>query len=223
MMLGLYLATLGFGGVLVGVSTIFGGYDKDFDLGGDADMDLDFDADADVDMDLDVDADIDAELDAQMDYDGPGALAEAGDAVLWVPFFSMRFWSFGTFSFGLTGTLLTLLTTSPVPLTGGISGALGLGLGTGAAWVFKKIKTDRLSGETTLDRFAGETAQVVLPVRPGGKGKVAIVNELGRITLLAQTQDDKPLMPGQTVLIASIKQGVADVTALKSLEARTDT
>ena len=57
-MFSLYLACLGFGGVLIATSFLFGG-----------DADKDFDKDFDIDADVDVDADVDADADADVDHD----------------------------------------------------------------------------------------------------------------------------------------------------------
>ena len=262
-MTGIYLAALGFGSVLVGVSLILGGdadkdIDKDLDLEVDGDLDGDFDADVDHDFDVDADADFDVDADADFDVDadadldvdadadfdadadveadlgagpqgalaGHGLMAGATDnpedlmaleakARRFNPLISMRFWAFGSQSFGLVGTMLVFTIGHPiwVPF---VAGATGLGIGTGAAWFFKMLKTSQVSSDTGLSRFIGEEARVVLTVRPGDMGKVAVQTMAGRVEMVARTRDEHELPAGSKVLIAHVdKKGTAQVTSIK--------
>ena len=89
-MLALYIGTMLFGFVLIAISALLGGGDQDGDM--------------DVDHDADVDSELDADADADHDVDN-----DAADLRLWLPFLSMRFYTFLSFAFGLSGTLMTLL------------------------------------------------------------------------------------------------------------------
>ena len=84
-----YIFALVLGGVLLGASFLLGG---DHDADGDVDMD----ADADVDADVDADADIDGDADGG--HDGHGDVAGFFGVLG-----SLRFWTFFTAFFGLTG------------------------------------------------------------------------------------------------------------------------
>ncbi|MCB9673608.1 MAG: hypothetical protein H6737_00745 [Alphaproteobacteria bacterium] len=233
-MLGLYLAALGFGSVLIGVSLFFGGADKDFDKDFDveadhdvevdsdvdADADVDVDADADVDLDVDHDVDLDVEADAEVDLE---AEAEAdldkdvsglADAV-WIPLLSMRFWTFGSAAFGFTGTALTL-GGLPWLVVLALATVFGGTTGTGAAYFFRALKKDSVSSETTLKSYSGEEAQVLLPIEPGRRGKIALDTPSGRLDMVAETRDAEPIPRGSTVIVASVRDGVANVSALDS-------
>lgn len=193
-MLGIYLATLGFGAILIGLSLVFGGGDTDKDVV--------------IDKDLDLDKDVDLAKDLVLDKD----VSAAGDAV-WAPLLSMRFWTFAALTFGLTGTLLTLLAVGQV-LTAILSSLVGLTIGVGAAWMFRQLKTDEVSAQTSLHRLAGEDARVLLPIRPGQHGKIVVDALAGRIELPATSQDARTIEAGATVIVASVRHGVADVSAL---------
>ncbi|MEZ4323346.1 MAG: hypothetical protein R3F61_38130 [Myxococcota bacterium] len=238
-MLGLYLASLGFGGVLIGVSLFFGGadkdFDKDFDLEAESDLDVDHDVDADVDVDADAevdldgevdldveaDADVDVEAEADLDHAGPAHLdgfdkAGAGLAdFIWIPLLSMRFWTFGSAAFGFTGTVLTL-GQLPWVLVLGLSMLFGSSIGTGAAYFFRALKKDSVSSHTTLKTYAGEDAQVLIPIGPDQRGKIAIDTPSGRVDMIATTRDAEPIARGSTVIVVSVRDGVADVSALDS-------
>jgi len=222
----LYVAATAFGGSLILVSLFFGGADKDFDK--DFEIDSDVDVDADADVEFDADADADADLDADVEADGAveaidkdlsGHLASGatqGSDAIWLPFLSLRFWTFGLASFGLTGVLLSLLMVADVPTL--VSAVVaGGGIGTGAAWFFQRIKTDSVSGETGYERYAGEEAKVVLPVRPGAMGKIVVQTLVGRVEMLATTRDANPIERGDKVLIAHVRNGVADVSRLSPI------
>jgi len=205
----LYVAATAFGGSLILVSLIFGGVDKDFD------KDLEFNSDVDVDADADVEIDGDGDIEGP-DDDLSGHLATGaaeGSEAIWLPFLSLRFWTFGLASFGLTGLLLSLSMVADAPaLLSAV--AAGGGIGTGAAWFFQKIKTDSVSGDIALGRYAGEEARVVLTVRPEGMGKIALQTMAGRIEMFANTRDAEPIERGESVIIANVRDGVADVSRL---------
>lgn len=217
-MLALYLAAFAMGAVLIGASLLFGGgddLDVDADLDLDLDADVDLDADLDADMDLDADADLDGDVEHQIDSN-----ADIGQA--WLPFLSMRFWTFGATAFGATGALLML-----AGFTGLLALAFALPMGalcgTGAAWLFRYLKRNQVSADTGLSRLVGHEARVLLSVRPEGLGKVMVQSQGGRIELTARTGDSRPLPRGATVLIAHIDaDGVADVTSLDPAEKQSD-
>ena len=224
-MLPLYLLALGFGGTMILVSLILGAGDKEFgahdvdhsaDHAHDVGHDLDPDADHDLDPDADHDADhqvdkgsLDKSFDKSAEHGG-----SSGFSMWWL--LSMRFWTFGLATFGLTGTLLSMLSV-PSQLTSILSILVGLSLGVGAARLFRALNRDEVSGTTELSRYVGEEARVVVPVRAGQPGKIAIQTMAGRVEMLATTRDQEPLGMGTTVIIASVENGIADVSRLPVL------
>ena len=77
------------------------------------------------------------DLESDHDHDTIGA----GSEVIWLPFLSMRFWTFAAACFGLTGILLTGGGVQE-PLTGGISTFMGISLGWVIARFSHTLKTD---------------------------------------------------------------------------------
>jgi len=238
-MLPLYLACLGFGGVLIGASVLLGGHDDDVDASHeldidhdvdmDVDMDIDVDADVDIDADIDVDADADMDIGHDMDAAGPAVIsADVGGEPLTLhqaqiqrrgkrirlPFLSLRFWSFSTCAFGLTGSLLHLAFPNTIAIFV-VSSFMGLSLGTAAATAFQYLKSDRVSTDLSLNRMVGREGKVLIPIRPGDWGQVAFQTMAGRAELRASTRDDATLDAGTTVLCTHIEDGMAWVTALK--------
>lgn len=190
-MLALYLAALGFGCSLIVVSLLLGGADKSFDK----------------ELSLDKDASFDKSLDKSFDKDAP---------VVWTPFLSMRFWTFGAASFGLAGTMLTLMGV-PAIVVIIVAMLAGSGLGTGAAWFFRALKGEEVSGDTSFERFAGEEARVVVGIRVGQPGKIAVHTLAGRVEMPATTRDVHPISAGSMVIVASVRDGVADVSRLPTV------
>ncbi len=197
-MLPLYLGSLALGTVLIGASIIFG----------DADTDADVDFDGDIDGDvfgggLDVDAD-----DLLIMKDPGDAIAGAGT---WLPFLSMRFWTFALAAFGASGSLLYLLgVTGIVGLAASL--CLGIAIGTGASWVFRQLQLTQVSGNVGMFDVQGKEATVVLPVGPDKMGKVRVVLDGQTVDLPATTQCDEIIEREAKALVLQIEDGVAQIT-----------
>jgi hypothetical protein len=202
-MLALYLATLGFGATMILVSLVLGAGDKD--LQHDHDAHVDHDHDGQVDHDHDAQTDHEGHVDKDT---GPSS------SDWWMPLLSLRFWTFGSAAFGLAGTLLTLFGL-PAIVTAIAATLLGLGMGTAAARVFAALRSDTVSGVTDLRQYAGEEGRVVLPIRPGAQGKIAVVTDAGRVELLARSADPSAIERGARVIVAAVDgAGVAEVERL---------
>lgn len=207
-MIGLYIGALAFGGILIGVSILLGGGDGDFD------KDFDMSADADFDVDADVDADIGGGgFDKDFDLSGS---SDAATAAMWLPFLSMRFWTFGAAGFGLVGSVLHpfapwLITLAAACFTGAVAGL-------GAAWFFRQLKVNTVTGSVGLKQFVGREARVLLAVAPGGLGKIVIDDAQGQLELTARTQDVAAIRRGARVLITEVTDGTANVTSMPTLE-----
>lgn len=191
-MLFFYLAAAGLGVSLILVSLLLGG------------------ADADADLDVDVDADLDLDVDADLDADGD---VHAGGVGNWLPVGSLRFWTFLVAAFGLTGTGLTV-GGAPWGLVLVVALTIGIGTGWSAAAFFRYLLNERVSGEVALDHLTGREARVVLEVRPDRRGRVLVQTHAGTMELSATTGDDRAIARGDSVLITSVRDGVADVTSL---------
>ena len=198
-LLGLYVGSLLFGAVLIGATLAFG---KDTPSGHGADSGADH---------------------AGLPHGAPEAHAGEAPAAaqahahgshftFWLPFLSLRFWTFFLAAFGATGVLLWLASVHDAI---GLVVALGNGfaLGWAIAWVFEQLKVKPVSGMTSTRALIGLEAEVLLSVRPGGRGKIVVQTVSERIELAARTQDPRALEVGTRVLVASIADGVADVTA----------
>ena len=197
-MLPLYLGSLALGTVLIGASIIFGDADTD--------ADVDFDGDMDGDVfggGLDVDAD-----DLLIMKDPGDAIAGAGT---WLPFLSLRFWTFAVAAFGASGSLLYLL--GVTGLIGIVSSLfMGLAIGTGASWVFHQLQLTQVSGNVGMFDVQGKEATVLLPVGPNKMGKVRVILDGQTVDLPATTQAEDLIEREAKALVLQVEGGVAQIT-----------
>jgi len=200
-MLPIYLGSLIVGGLLIAASIIMG------------DSDHDFDADADVDIDVDQDFD--------KDFDGEIIVMD-GETGAWLPFLSMRFWTFGLASFGLTGVLFDLaerlgLGTPADALVTIVAVALGVVVGWITALVFRKLKQDNVSGDVGMKQIKGSEATILLSVSSSKPGKIRALVDGQTVDLLARSLDEGMLERGEKVLVVDLQEGTALVTRLRQL------
>ena len=204
-MFGFYLASAIIGWAFVGLF-LFGGIDTD--------VDADFDADVDADFDADVDADLDGDLDAA----GSGfasSIAAAGLSLL-----SFRSIMFFLAFFGLTGIILGVIDAS-APAT--LLAAIGVGA---FAWVFnsfvfRALTVADVSSSLKEADLRGALGEVVLPISPGHRGRIAIEVGNQRRYLTAQPHEaakQSSFAVGDPIVVVGLKRGAALVTAVDVLE-----
>ena len=198
-MLGIYWGTFLFGGILILSSIVLGGGDGDAD--GDMDKDLSFDKDVSFDKDLSIDVE---------DFDG-----EAGDydSMGWLPFLSLRFWTFFTGLFGLSGILMTELgsgdTTTLVT-----SSVMGVGLAYPIAYLFQHLKRDSVTSNTNSKNYEQEIATTLLPMSPNGQGKIRISMAGELVDIIASNPTNESIAQGSEVLIVSMENGIALISPM---------
>ena len=143
-----YLVALMVGGFFVGMSALSGGGDH-FDHDSDFDHEIDHDFDHEIDSDSEIDGDADNDIDL-------------GDISWYMPFLSFKFWTFGSLTFGLTGTVLSLLDKGE-PFTAITSSSMGLATGYGVSYLIKKLRLIAQKSQVTLKDYRGQIAKVIIP------------------------------------------------------------
>ncbi|MCB9730669.1 MAG: hypothetical protein H6744_09040 [Deltaproteobacteria bacterium] len=214
-MLTLYFACLAVGGVLVALSAFAGAADAD--AGGDLHHDFDAgDADA---AGADVDGGFDHELGDAGDHDlghdayHPSA-ADAAHGVkdgaaarkLWLPFSSMRFWTFGSAAFGLTGVLLTALGTVSALVVLLAAAATGTGVGTAVAYAMHHLRRPVNADAVERSDYPGQVGELLLPLRPGATSRIRLRIRHRELVMLARSTEALELPRGARVVVLALDE-----------------
>ena len=183
-MLTLYIITAIVGGAMVLISALAGGHD----------------ADADVDHDFDHDTDVDQDAGHDVDHGGT-----------WLPFFSMRFWTFLLATFGVTGTALSLMSDTPSATVLAWSIALGLIMGLAVSFLMRALKLASANSSVSQSDLLGMEAFVTVPIRGGLMGRVRCNVKGEDLDLHATTDEESILGEGEKVVIVEMADGKARV------------
>lgn len=221
MLFSVYIFSMVLGGVVLGSSILLGGKDKDADLSSDVDADLDADGDADGDGDHGAAGHAHGDSFAHPHVGAhTGAMAVREKALpvrikrrrlLLSTIASIRFWTFFTTFFGLTGAvfegfaLLGMVPTLIVALT------LGSASGAAAALIIRNL-ADHPTGVAASSRdYVGQTGRVLVAIRRGGLGKVRLTLKGTTVDMLATTDDEAAVEVGELALIIEMRDTTAVV------------
>ena len=165
----------------------------------------------DMTTDGDVDADADADADAEADHE-----ADHGDSVgTWLPFLSLRFWTFFAAFFGLTGVALHAFDVNWVAtLIASVS--VGATTGTMVSWMVRRMKMAQTDSTVKETEIEGSTARVLLPISPEIPGKIRVNMKGTSVDIAARTTEGLTIERGTEVLVVRMGDGEAVVTALRA-------
>lgn len=204
-MLTVYLIAAIVGGTLI-VLSAFGGGEGDHDV--DADHDVDLHLDHDVDLDADHDVDLAPGTDLAHGADHGGAIDGEG---LWLPFLSLRFWTYFAAGFGLVGTGLTWLGSLADLIIGLAAGGTGLVSGLAMAYAMRLLKAGEAHGQIKMSDYEGAEGRVRVALGPGSPGKIRTVIRGEELDLIALPAEGETLPPGTPVMIIDMEGTVARV------------
>lgn len=176
---------------------------KDADHGGfEKDLHLEAGADAHADG---ADHDHDAADHAEHEH------GDMGFGGLMALFLQVRFWVFAFLGFGLSGTLLTYLSSVGFLPTLITAMVLGVGSGFTAALAFKLLK--RMAGDHAEEtsQAVGRVGRVIVPVEPTSVGKVRIELRGQSVDLVAKTHGTR-IDRGDLVVIEDMEGEIAQVS-----------
>lgn len=201
-------------------------HDLGFDHGDSLDLQIDLDAGAaegvagslEFDMDTDLAELPTAEFHAEhaadllvVDHDHDGGLVEAGGDAVWMPVLSLRFWTYGSCFFGLTGSLLTWLELASTLATFGLSLGMGFGCGYAASWTFRQLRSATGAMPIGSKHYVGALGEVLVPVGVERTGKIRCTLRGQDIDLLALSAEEATLERGTRVLVVSYQDETATV------------
>ncbi|MCG8425688.1 MAG: hypothetical protein MJE77_48025 [Proteobacteria bacterium] len=131
---------------------------------------------------------------------------------VWLPVMSFRFWTFGSAFFGLTGTVLTVMTGTGAVVVLVLSTATGVSVGTLSAGMVRWLR--KPVGEAIhLAEYTGQVAELVLPLREGGMTRIRLRARERDRELLARAADPIALPAGTRVVVLGVDEnGHAQIT-----------
>jgi hypothetical protein len=127
-----------------------------------------------------------------------------------IALFGVRFWSFSTAFFGVTGLLMR---------TAGVRGGVVIGVvvgvaaGLGASAFFRKMTREAVGRVGDAAALVGREGRLLLPVGPAQQGKVRLARPAGgSVDLVAEATESEALEAGAEVIIVEVRGNLAIVT-----------
>ena len=154
--------------------------------------------------------DFDHGHDAHLGSDTDHADAPPGSD-FWLPFFSLRFWTYTVGIFGVFGVVGTLLKLAHEPLLALVAGGTGLVMGLIAAYAMRWTKLSELDSAVNEKDLSGLTGKMLVAPRAGVPGKVRVQAKGETIDLLATPIDGIELEAGDQVVVIGIEGQRAQV------------
>lgn len=184
-MLSVYLFCTLVGGLLVALSA-FGGLDG---------------------VDFDHDFDTDVEFKDSRQKEGQIRIAsKTSKGRLWLPFFSLKFWTFGTCFFGLAGLLLWAIEPTMMPaISIIISLAFGIFCGTSMASVMRVLKEAKVDSLVRTSDLSGLSGIVEIPFDKNSRGKVRLNVKGSTVAFSAFTEENKEFVVGENVFVVGVE------------------
>jgi membrane protein implicated in regulation of membrane protease activity len=126
-----------------------------------------------------------------------------------IALFGVRFWSFATTFFGITGLLLHVAGVPGGPV---IAAVVGVGAGLTASVFFRKMTRDVVGRVGDASALVGRIGKLLLPVARAQQGKVRLAHPGGGSTDLVATSDESDaLAAGAEVIVVEVRGNVAVV------------
>lgn len=211
MLIVIYIVSLIVGSILLGASLLLGHHDVDSA----PHEGLELDTANHVEFETDS---ADAGHDLSIGHGAESITTSSGFHDFWLPFISIRFWVFFLCFFGLTGTLFTLLKLAQQWLS--LFAAIGMGalIGFSATFFIQRLKKAEVGTAINELDYRGQEGIILLPLAPGGKGKIRLEMCGQLIDLVALNEEDKLLEAGQKVIVIDFRDNQAVVVRAPGFE-----
>ncbi|NEP78024.1 MAG: NfeD-like protein [Okeania sp. SIO3C4] len=133
---------------------------------------------------------------------------------LWLPLFSLKFWTFGSCFFGLTGILLSYISPTLSPtIIAIISIIVGILCGTVMAWVLHTLKNSQADSLVRSGDLVGLSGIVQIPFDKNSRGKIRLNVKESVVELMAFTEEFREFTRGEKALIVGIENNRAWVVS----------
>ncbi|MEA5452148.1 NfeD family protein [Leptolyngbya sp. CCNP1308] len=137
----------------------------------------------------------------------------------WLPFLSLRFWTFALCFFGLTGLLINLVQPDLAGWLGALIAALmGLFCGLVAALVLRSLGRQSVSSLIRPETLTGQIATVEIPFDTNSRGKVSLSIGGSTVSFFAITQEEREFHAGETVLVVGMEHNKLWVASAEGVE-----
>lgn len=141
-----------------------------------------------------------------------------GHGAEWLPFLSLRFWTYATGIFGLCGVLLKLFVQTTEPTTAIISIITGVAAG----WIVHVLMrlAARAESDTSIktNDFMGSRGRLLVGCSRGSEGKVRLELKGSTVELLALPYQGDSIPSDTEVVIMTIENDRAMVVPTEQLE-----
>lgn len=156
--------------------------------------------------------------DVHVDLHADGGHGESGQGGgYWLPFFSLRFYTYFFAAFGTTGLLLHYLTQADPNLTAWISGVVGLLCGLSVSIVIRLLRLSE-TGDSAKDKdVLGKEGEVLVTIRGTTPGRIRCIVRGDIIDFLAVTEGQETIEVGRPIVVVSMDNGRAQVVPRDSL------
>jgi hypothetical protein len=167
-----------------------------------------------ADFDSHFEIDLSGEIGPGIGNERPALMLRQLLAALF-PILSLRFWTFGSFVFGMMGLLLTLLATDLSPsLKFGISLATGLAFGSLIVAILRSLKGQGDADSLIRsDDLVGALGVVEIPFDTNSRGKIRVEIKGSQVFLKAVTNEVRSFEQGDRVLVLGMEDNRAWVVS----------
>jgi membrane protein implicated in regulation of membrane protease activity len=180
-----------------------------------------------ADFATDFDVEVDAETDTEFDDVDVGTHAGQIDLPKrfrkgrWVPFLSLRFWTFALCFFGLTGLLVTLVQPGIASwLVAVLAVLMGFLCGTATAVILRSLGRNQVNSLTRPEALAGQIGTVDIPFNADSRGKVSLQIGGSTVGFFAFTQENQEFRQGDSVLVVGLENNKLWVVSIDALPAQ---
>jgi len=123
----------------------------------------------------------------------------------WSLFASTRFWTFALLAFGLVGSALTVFGLAGGATIAVLASGSGLASGLFAASVIRSLTSRPASSHSMASDVIGRIGRVIVPLVPGGMGKVRVEVKGGVVDYVARSKES--IDAGESVLVEDAEEG----------------
>ena len=139
------------------------------------------------------------------------------DQGFWLPFFSLRFYTYFFAAFGTTGLLLHYLTDIGTVNGAWIAGAVGLVAGLSIALMVRLLRVTETTTSSKEKDVLGKEGTVLVAIRGSNPGRIRCMVKGELIDFLAITEEAGSIEPGEMVVVVAMEGGRAQVVSRSSI------